>query len=75
MTWLKVKRSDHHKPTLNEELHEHVGVPCSPGRGMLSLGHSPPLSPFSPSLQAFDHILAAVEDIVGHHGYHYWRDK
>ncbi|NWI60595.1 SL9A5 protein, partial [Calyptomena viridis] len=45
--WLKVKRSDHHKPTLNEELHEH----------------------------AFDHILAAVEDIVGHHGYHYWRDK
>ncbi|XP_035399686.1 sodium/hydrogen exchanger 5 isoform X3 [Cygnus atratus] len=47
VTWLKVKRSDHHKPTLNEELHEH----------------------------AFDHILAAVEDIVGHHGYHYWRDK
>ncbi|XP_072925968.1 sodium/hydrogen exchanger 5 isoform X2 [Hemitrygon akajei] len=45
--WLKVKRSDHHKPTLNEELHE----------------------------RAFDHILAAVEDIVGHHGYHYWRDK
>ncbi|XP_025065220.1 sodium/hydrogen exchanger 5 isoform X2 [Alligator sinensis] len=45
--WLKVKRSDHHKPTLNEELHEH----------------------------AFDHILAAVEDVVGHHGYHYWRDK
>ncbi|NXN11909.1 SL9A5 protein, partial [Indicator maculatus] len=45
--WLKVKRSDHHKPTLNQELHEH----------------------------AFDHILAAVEDIVGHHGYHYWRDK
>ncbi|KFO86403.1 Sodium/hydrogen exchanger 5, partial [Buceros rhinoceros silvestris] len=41
VTWLKVKRSDHHKPTLNEELHEH----------------------------AFDHILAAVEDIVGHHGY------
>ncbi|KFP42814.1 Sodium/hydrogen exchanger 5, partial [Chlamydotis macqueenii] len=39
VTWLKVKRSDHHKPTLNEELHEH----------------------------AFDHILAAVEDIVGHH--------
>ena len=27
------------------------------------------------SLKAFDHILAAVEDIVGHHGYHYWRDK
>lgn len=26
-------------------------------------------------LKAFDHILAAVEDIVGHHGYHYWRDK
>ncbi|NWU70003.1 SL9A5 protein, partial [Pterocles burchelli] len=47
VTWLKVKRSDHHKPTLNEELHEHT----------------------------FDHILAAVEDIVGHHGYHYWRDK
>ncbi|KFP68370.1 Sodium/hydrogen exchanger 5, partial [Cariama cristata] len=47
VTWLKVKRSDHHKPTLNEELHEH----------------------------AFDHILAAVEDIVGPHGYHYWRDK
>ncbi|NXJ65278.1 SL9A5 protein, partial [Rostratula benghalensis] len=47
VTWLKVKRSDHRKPTLNEELHEH----------------------------AFDHILAAVEDIVGHHGYHYWRDK
>ncbi|XP_074896546.1 sodium/hydrogen exchanger 5 isoform X1 [Buteo buteo] len=47
VTWLKVKRSDHHKPTLNEELHEH----------------------------AFDHILAAVEDIVGHHGYHYWRDN
>ncbi|XP_054245578.1 sodium/hydrogen exchanger 5 [Indicator indicator] len=45
--WLKVKRSDYHKPTLNQELHEH----------------------------AFDHILAAVEDIVGHHGYHYWRDK
>ncbi|XP_043937321.1 sodium/hydrogen exchanger 5 [Protopterus annectens] len=45
--WLKVKRSDHHKPTLNEELHE----------------------------RAFDHILAAVEDIAGHHGYHYWRDK
>ncbi|XP_048461555.1 sodium/hydrogen exchanger 5-like isoform X2 [Rhincodon typus] len=45
--FLKVKRSDHHKPTLNEELHE----------------------------RAFDHILAAVEDIVGHHGYHYWRDK
>ncbi|XP_067853902.1 sodium/hydrogen exchanger 5 isoform X2 [Heptranchias perlo] len=45
--WLKVKRSDHHKPTLNEELHE----------------------------RAFDHILAAVEDIVGRHGYHYWRDK
>ncbi|KFP51175.1 Sodium/hydrogen exchanger 5, partial [Cathartes aura] len=47
VTWLKVKRSDHHKPTLNEELHEH----------------------------AFDHILAAVEDIVGHHGYHYWRGQ
>ncbi|XP_026518591.1 sodium/hydrogen exchanger 5-like, partial [Terrapene carolina triunguis] len=45
--WLKVKRSDHHKPTLNEELHEH----------------------------AFDHILAAVEDVVGHHGYRYWRDR
>ncbi|KAG8437316.1 hypothetical protein GDO86_008138 [Hymenochirus boettgeri] len=45
--WLKVKRRDHHKPTLNEELHEH----------------------------AFDHIMAAVEDIVGHHGYHYWRDR
>ncbi|XP_053305795.1 sodium/hydrogen exchanger 5 [Spea bombifrons] len=45
--WLKVKRRDHHKPTLNEELHEH----------------------------AFDHIMAAVEDVVGHHGYHYWRDK
>ncbi|XP_069460553.1 sodium/hydrogen exchanger 5 [Ambystoma mexicanum] len=45
--WLKVKRSVHHKPTLNEELNEH----------------------------AFDHILAAVEDVVGHHGYHYWRDK
>ncbi|XP_038628494.1 sodium/hydrogen exchanger 5 isoform X2 [Tachyglossus aculeatus] len=45
--WLKVKRSDHHKPTLNQELHEH----------------------------AFDHILAAVEDVVGHHGYHYWRDR
>ncbi|XP_053575414.1 sodium/hydrogen exchanger 5 [Bombina bombina] len=45
--WLKVKRCDHHKPTLNEELHEH----------------------------AFDHIMAAVEDVVGHHGYHYWRDR
>ncbi|XP_036607479.1 sodium/hydrogen exchanger 5 isoform X1 [Trichosurus vulpecula] len=45
--WLKVKRSDHHKPTLNQELHEHT----------------------------FDHILAAVEDVVGHHGYHYWRDR
>ncbi|XP_007938438.1 sodium/hydrogen exchanger 5 [Orycteropus afer afer] len=45
--WLKVKRSEHHKPTLNQELHEHT----------------------------FDHILAAVEDIVGHHGYHYWRDR
>ncbi|XP_074864645.1 sodium/hydrogen exchanger 5 [Carettochelys insculpta] len=45
--WLKVKRRDHHKPTLNEELHEH----------------------------AFDHILAAVEDVVGHHGYRHWRDK
>ncbi|XP_075432752.1 sodium/hydrogen exchanger 5 isoform X1 [Ascaphus truei] len=45
--WLKVKRRDHHKPTLNEELHEH----------------------------AFDHIMAAVEDVVGHHGYHYWRDR
>uniref|UniRef100_H3A308 Sodium/hydrogen exchanger n=1 Tax=Latimeria chalumnae TaxID=7897 RepID=H3A308_LATCH len=45
--WLKVKRSDHHKPTLNEELHE----------------------------RAFDHILAAVEDIAGRHGYHHWRDK
>ncbi|XP_023379274.1 sodium/hydrogen exchanger 5 isoform X4 [Pteropus vampyrus] len=45
--WLKVKRREHHKPTLNEELHEHT----------------------------FDHILAAVEDVVGHHGYHYWRDR
>ncbi|XP_075796686.1 sodium/hydrogen exchanger 5 isoform X3 [Pelodiscus sinensis] len=45
--WLKVKRRDNHKPTLNEELHEH----------------------------AFDHIVAAVEDVVGHHGYRYWRDK
>ncbi|XP_030892829.1 sodium/hydrogen exchanger 5 isoform X2 [Leptonychotes weddellii] len=45
--WLKVKRSEHHKPTLNQELHEHT----------------------------FDHILAAVEDVVGHHGYHYWRDR
>ncbi|XP_073515791.1 sodium/hydrogen exchanger 5 [Phyllobates terribilis] len=45
--WLKVKRRDHHKPTLSEELHEH----------------------------AFDHIMAAVEDIIGHHGYHHWRDK
>lgn len=40
VTWLKVKRSDHHKPTLNEELHEHVGVgargcpaPCAAGAG------------------------------------------
>ncbi|XP_047290477.1 sodium/hydrogen exchanger 5 isoform X4 [Homo sapiens] len=24
--WLKVKRSEHHKPTLNQELHEHVGA-------------------------------------------------
>ena len=24
--WLKVKRSEHHKPTLNQELHEHVGT-------------------------------------------------
>ncbi|XP_033899052.3 sodium/hydrogen exchanger 5-like [Acipenser ruthenus] len=45
--WLKVKRSNQQKPTLNEELHE----------------------------RAFDHILAAVEDIAGHHGYHHWRDK
>ncbi|KAL1783884.1 sodium/hydrogen exchanger 5 isoform X1 [Sigmodon hispidus] len=45
--WLRVKRSNHHKPTLNQELHEHT----------------------------FDHILAAVEDVVGHHGYHYWRDR
>ncbi|KAG8562609.1 hypothetical protein GDO81_015743 [Engystomops pustulosus] len=45
--WLKVKRQDHHKPTLSEELNEH----------------------------AFDHIMAAVEDIIGHHGYHHWRDK
>ncbi|XP_028624377.1 sodium/hydrogen exchanger 5 isoform X3 [Grammomys surdaster] len=45
--WLRVKRSDYHKPTLNQELHEHT----------------------------FDHILAAVEDVVGHHGYHYWRDR
>ncbi|KAM4614492.1 sodium/hydrogen exchanger 5 [Discoglossus pictus] len=45
--WLKVKRCDHHKPTLNQELQEH----------------------------AFDHIMAAVEDVVGHHGYHYWRDR
>nr|XP_045378160.1 sodium/hydrogen exchanger 5 [Camelus bactrianus] len=45
--WLKVKRSEHYKPTLNQELHEHT----------------------------FDHILAAVEDVVGHHGYHYWRDR
>ncbi|XP_019611235.1 sodium/hydrogen exchanger 5 isoform X2 [Rhinolophus sinicus] len=45
--WLKVKRREHHKPTLNQELHEHT----------------------------FDHILAAVEDVVGHHGYHYWRDR
>ncbi|XP_049661928.1 sodium/hydrogen exchanger 5 isoform X4 [Accipiter gentilis] len=30
---------------------------------------------FTVIVQAFDHILAAVEDIVGHHGYHYWRDK
>ncbi|XP_038168740.1 sodium/hydrogen exchanger 5 [Arvicola amphibius] len=45
--WLRVKRRDHHKPTLNQELHEHT----------------------------FDHILAAVEDVVGHHGYHYWRDR
>ncbi|XP_066569461.1 sodium/hydrogen exchanger 5 [Amia ocellicauda] len=45
--WLKVKRSDQHKPTLNEEIHE----------------------------RAFDHTLAAVEDIAGLHGYHHWRDK
>ncbi|XP_015224123.2 sodium/hydrogen exchanger 5 [Lepisosteus oculatus] len=25
--------------------------------------------------RAFDHILAAVEDISGLHGYHHWRDK
>lgn len=25
--------------------------------------------------QAFDHILAAVEDIAGLNGYHHWRDK
>lgn len=24
--WLRVKRSDYHKPTLNQELHEHVGA-------------------------------------------------
>lgn len=26
-------------------------------------------------LQAFDHILTAVEDIAGLQGYHHWRDK
>ncbi|KFW71603.1 Sodium/hydrogen exchanger 5, partial [Pygoscelis adeliae] len=41
-------------------------------RGTCSLATA--LTLFS-SLKAFDHILAAVEDIVGHHGYHYWRDK
>ncbi|XP_038628493.1 sodium/hydrogen exchanger 5 isoform X1 [Tachyglossus aculeatus] len=30
---------------------------------------------FTVIVQAFDHILAAVEDVVGHHGYHYWRDR
>ncbi|XP_039618891.1 sodium/hydrogen exchanger 5 isoform X1 [Polypterus senegalus] len=45
--WLKVKRADQHKPTINEEIHE----------------------------RAFDHILAAVEDIAGQSGYHHWRDK
>ncbi|KAI6077512.1 Sodium/hydrogen exchanger 5 isoform X2 [Aix galericulata] len=86
VTWLKVKRSDHHKPTLNEELHEHVGAPhtaragrercvASAWPGVLSPGSlCTSLTLFS-SLKAFDHILAAVEDIVGHHGYHYWRDK
>lgn len=26
-------------------------------------------------VQAFDHILTAVEDIAGLQGYHHWRDK
>ncbi|KAI4571749.1 hypothetical protein MJG53_013855 [Ovis ammon polii x Ovis aries] len=30
---------------------------------------------FTVIVQTFDHILAAVEDVVGHHGYHYWRDR
>ena len=32
-------------------------------------------SPYPPPFETFDHILAAVEDVVGHHGYHYWRDR
>lgn len=46
VTWLKVKRSDHHKPTLNEELHEHVGAGAGAGPGPCMapapLGHLQP---------------------------------
>lgn len=71
--WLKVKRSEHREPKLNEKLHGRVvgrgGGGGAPGslRGMLTR--------FSLLRKAFDHILSAIEDISGQIGHNYLRDK
>ncbi|XP_071958686.1 probable Na(+)/H(+) antiporter nhx-9 [Antedon mediterranea] len=42
--WLKVKRADHHKPTLTEQIYVRMN----------------------------EHLMAGIEDVLGHHGHHYW---
>lgn len=73
--WLKVKKSEHHEPKLNEKLHGRVGgwrgeEGGRGGEGRAFSGQPPTCPP-----KAFDHILSAIEDISGQIGHNYLRDK
>lgn len=71
--WLKVKRSEHREPKLNEKLHGRVGAGGRGGRGTCFLQGK--LTHISLLRKAFDHILSAIEDISGQIGHNYLRDK
>ncbi|XP_033105121.1 Na(+)/H(+) exchanger beta-like [Anneissia japonica] len=42
--YLRVKRADHHKPSLTEQIYVRMN----------------------------EHLMAGIEDVLGHHGHHYW---
>ena len=56
---MKVKKSSPTKPTMNEEIHTTVGDTYLLCYNTVFISH----------LQAMDHILTGLEDIIGHFGH------